>query len=641
MKIFKPLNQVDSEYGGKAFGLKKLIDAGLNVPNGVAISADNLLKFIQDSNTKQIKEILQHFNKSDVFAVRSSALNEDGSEQSFAGQYKSVLNVPNSVDQLKESIIAVYESSLSKEIQKYSGNNQDLMGVVIQKMINPKYAGVMFTEATDLNGDKCCLIEIVEGLGEQLVSGHANTTRIIIPYQDKFTLDIKNSRTEGDIKDPTIINSLLDSINKINNYFQQGMDIEWCIDNKGLASIVQARPITKHILIPEISKTSGIIASIGNCKGKTFVIDSDLDDEELIPLINSFPEGSILIAPFTDTQYMPAINKAVGIITEEGSILSHAAIISREKGIPCVVAFKDASTLFPTGTEVSLNTASGEIISKNYSSRCEDRDIDWESIYIFENLEEDITIDNCRILVESSSLNKNDIVVHTPYEVTASQYNNIEYYIRKKYHQPAKFIASEKYLWFDEYERFSNYEIFNKYLRKIKSICMNQDIIKLKHIYSSILNDVQHIVKFKQTITNPSTSFELEEMMASVHLIADSIIPDGYGLLSVYNKISTFENVSFKDFLNGNFDRSNEELVKCFNFFETISDFRNTICQKFVDMGAYSFDYFDDRDDRALAAIGQKRSNDPVSRFYSNIKKKQKITDEEIKNIDNSTINTF
>ena len=130
-------------------------------------------------------------------------------------------------------------------------------------------------------------------------------------------------------------------------------------------------------------------------------------------------------------------------------------------------------------------------------------------------------------------------------------------------------------------------------------------------------------------------------MMASLHLIADSIIPDGYGLLSVYNKISTFENVSFKDFLNGNFDKNNEELVQCFNFFKTISDFRNTICQKFVDMGAYSFDYFDDRDERALAAIGLKRCKEPVSKFYSNIKKKQKITHEENKSIDNFIIDTL
>lgn len=633
MKIFKPLQEVSSEYGGKALGLKKLIDAGLNVPEGVAISATDLIKFIKDYDPNQVKSIIQYLKNSDLYAVRSSAINEDGSEQSFAGQYKSVLNVPNNIEHLKKAIFTVYESSLSKEIQKYSGNSQDLMGVVIQKMINPKYAGVMFTEAIDLNGDKCCLIEIVKGLGEQLVSGHSNTTRMIIPYRGSFNLDTQHARIEGDIQDQSIITSLLESINKINKFFQKGMDIEWCIDNNNITTIVQARPITKHILIPEINKNSGIIASIGNCKGKTFVINSDLDDNELIPLINSFPEGSILIAPFTDTQYMPAINKAVGIITEEGSILSHAAIISREKGIPCVVAFKNASKFFPTGTDVSLNTATGEIKSENFSSKCEDRDLDWESLYIFDNLDEDATIDNCRILVERSVFDKNDVVVHTPYEVTSNQYNNIEYYIRKKYHQPAKFCASEKYLWFDEYERFSNYKIFNKYLKLCKDICKEQSIEKLKQLYQLILNTAEHIVQLKQITNNPSTTFELEEILASLHLIADSIIPDGYGLLSVYNKVLSFQSVSFKEFLNGNFDKTNTELVECFNFLKTISHFRNTICQQFVDIGAYSFDYFDDRDERALAAIGQKKSKNPVSKFYSNLKKNRNTLNEKILNI--------
>lgn len=112
--------------------------------------------------------------------------------------------------------------------------------------------------------------------------------------------------------------------------------------------------------------------------------------------------------------------------------------------------------------------------------------------------------------------------------------------------------------------------------------------------------------------------------MASLHLIADSIIPDGYGLLSVYNKITSYRDVEFKDFLNGNFDHNNEDLIKCFNFFNAISCFRNTICQQFVDLGAYSFDYFDDREERALTALGIKRSKNPIERFYSTIKKNKK-----------------
>lgn len=618
MNIFKPLNLVDNSFGGKAMGLKHLINAGVNVPAGISIPPQNLLKVIRQFPKQVMVDITSYFDSNDLIAVRSSALNEDGVEQSFAGQYKTILNVQNNEESLKSALQTVFDSSLSKEIQKYSGNQQDLMGVVVQKMIDPKYAGVMFTEATDLNGDNCCLIEVVEGLGEKLVSGHSNTTRMIIPYRNDTYLDLKNARIEGEIQDKTIIYYLVESINKINKYFKKGMDIEWCIDKNNIPYIVQARPITKHILIPKINNNNGVIASIGACKGKTFVIDSDLDDDELIPLIQSFPQGSILIAPFTDTQYMPAINRAIGIITEEGSILSHAAIISREKGIPCIVAFKNASKLFPTGTEISLNTATGTISSKTFSSDCEKRDIDWESIYIFENISEDIVLDSCRIIVENSPLDEKDFVVHIPYDISTNQYNEIEYYIRKKYHQPAKFLASEKYLWFDEFSRFSNFGIFNHYMALSKTICKERNVDKINELYQSILKDTKHLVDLKGKSTSPYDIFKIEETMASLHLIADSIIPDGYGLLSVYKDVTKFSKVSFKDFLNGSFNQNDDSLNNDFKFLKTISNFRNSICQKFVDMGAYSFDYFDDREQRARAAIG-KVSKDPITDFYKQI----------------------
>lgn len=621
MSIFTTLDKVDPTYGGKSMGLKKLISAGLNVPQGIAITPQNLHECIKGENISELKKVVDFFGPYDLLAVRSSAINEDGSQQSYAGQYKSILNVKNNIFSIMSALLEVYQSSLSKEIQNYSGNNQDSMGIVIQKMIKPKYAGVMFTEATDLNGDNCCLIEMVKGLGEQLVSGHSKTSRIIIPYRISHVLDFTKIRIEGEIKDINIAYALKESIIKINNFFKKGMDIEWCIDEMGLASIVQARPITKHILIPEINTQNGLIASIGKCKAKSFVIDSDLEDEELLETINSFPQGSILIAPYTDTQYMPAINRAVGIITEEGSILSHAAIISREKGIPCVVGFKDASKIFPTGTEITLNTASSEIISNNYNSSFDNRDIDWESIYVFENVLQELTIDNCRVIVEKSPFNNGEIAIHTPYDVTSRQYNEIEYYCRKHYHQPVKFIASEKYLWFDEVKRFSNFSIFKRYLELSQIVCHNQNIDELNNLYDSIVNDVCHILDSKRRASDPFEVFKFEEEMAALHLIADSIVPDGYGIFYVYKKVSHKKDVNFKDFLNGHFDSSDLELKNCYNFFTLISHYRNTICQQLVDLGAYSFDYFDDREDRAKRAIKNPSSEKPVDTFYKMLKK--------------------
>ena len=622
MKLFSSLENVDSSFGGKASGLHNLIKAGVNVPKGIAITPENLLSILHSKSKKTINEITREFSDCDKLAVRSSALSEDGEKKSFAGQYKTVLNVNNDAKSILQSLITVYDSSLSQEIQKYSGNKQDLMGVVIQKMIDPKYAGVMFTHSTDLNGDDCCLIEVVVGLGEQLVSGHSNTTRIIIPYNNEFDLNLDSARIEGLIQDNSIIDNLKTSITKINDYFKKGMDIEWCIDKNDNTFIVQARPITKNILIPEINSENGIIASLGRCHGKTYVIDSDLDDDELLKAINNFIPGSILVAPFTDTQYMPAINKAIGIITEEGSILSHASIISREKGLPCVVAFKNASTLFPTDTEITLDTAKGEILSENHKYLFEKRDIDWESFSIYDNIKEIKNIDGCKIIVEYSPIDNKDIAVHIPYDVTANQYDAIEYYIRKTFKQPAKFVASEKYLWFDEFTRFKNFNLFDYYLNIGKDICEKQDIEKLKKLYKTIYENAKNLVEKKNKADNSFDTFKTEELLASLHLIVDAIIPDGYGLLSVYEVVKEYKNLQFREFLNGHFDRTSSKLVNCFNFFKTISYYRNTICQKFVDIGAYSYSYFDDRDERAKNAIANKYSDDPIDEFYKIYKKK-------------------
>lgn len=634
MKCVKLVDATSSN-GGKAIGLRELIKAGLRVPKGVAINPENLLELLSSKSVTDLKNISKIFNIDDLLAIRSSALCEDGAQQSFAGLYSSELNVENNPQSLYVSLKKVYESSLSPEIQKYSGNSQDQMGVVVQRMINPKYAGVMFTESTDLNGQNCCLIELVKGLGEQLVSGHVNTTRIIAPYDINGGININEVRVEGNINDKTIFSTLQDSIIKINQYFNKGMDIEWCIDSSDLAYIVQARPITKHILIPEIDQKNGTVASIGKCIGETYVINSDLDDKELLKEIANFKKGSILVAPFTDTQYMPAINKAIGIITQEGSILSHAAIISREKGIPCIVGMSNASEFFPTGTQLLMDTGNGIVKSKNYNSQCDNRDIDWESLYIFDNLLERKKIGNSFVIIESSPFNDGKVVAHIPEDLSSRDYNAVEYYVRKKYKQPAKFVSSEKYTWFDEFERFKNYDEFNSLLSLGKQICKTPDSKELTQYYKLILDTTRKLLIDKKNSTNNYDKFLCEEKMASLHLIADSIIPAGYGLLYVYKYIKSFNCNNFNDFLRGEFDQTNLKLANSFQFMDTLSNYRNSICQKFVDMGAYSFSYFDNREDRAAAANGNINSEDPVTDFYSIIKKNNNsITSVKTKNFE-------
>lgn len=107
MNIFKPLNLVDNSFGGKAMGLKHLINAGVNVPAGISIPPQNLLKVIRQFPKQVMVDITSYFDSNDLIAVRSSALNEDGVEQSFAGQYKTILNVQNNEESLKSALQTV------------------------------------------------------------------------------------------------------------------------------------------------------------------------------------------------------------------------------------------------------------------------------------------------------------------------------------------------------------------------------------------------------------------------------------------------------------------------------------------------------------------------------------------------------
>ena len=176
-------------------------------------------------------------------------------------------------------------------------------------------------------------------------------------------LDETALRVEGSLLNLSSLKSIFPFVNRIKQLSDRPLDMEWCIDKDGKPYFVQARPITSTVFINKSTKNAGIVASRGYTEGKTYVIDENKSDEEIKYAIDNFPEGAILVAGVTETLYMPAIKKASGIITEEGSALSHAAIVSRELGIPCIAGYKNAISLFPTGTKLVLDASNGKIVA--------------------------------------------------------------------------------------------------------------------------------------------------------------------------------------------------------------------------------------------------------------------------------------
>lgn len=234
-----PLDQLDGiQAGGKANGLYRLIKLGFAVPPGfVVLDAEpDLLP----------PDLAKHYEElgGGLVAVRSSALDEDGSDASFAGQYETVLNVEG-VDALQQAVLQCVDSLLSQRATSYRGDAAGAvkMCVVVQRMVNARAAGVLFTvDPVSARRDRL-VIDAVRGLGEALVSGEATP--------DHYELDEKNSIVIRDLVDtatPVLsdaeILQLAQQARDAATRFGEPLDTEWAIDARGGLYWLQARPVT-------------------------------------------------------------------------------------------------------------------------------------------------------------------------------------------------------------------------------------------------------------------------------------------------------------------------------------------------------------------------------------------------------------
>lgn len=218
-----------SSSGGKAVNLAKMLQKGLPVPRGFSVRLDAFdeLGNLKDGLADQILKLLDQTKK---YAVRSSAIAEDSANASWAGQFESFLDIePQDVP---GKVIECHNSA-KERAKAYAQNLADdssfNVAVVIQEMVHPEYAGVLFTK-DPLTGEKRFVTEYVEGIGEELVSGRADP--------------IKLSWKPGDeIKAPFDVAKLTSLAEKVEAAFESPQDIEWAWAENTMW-LVQTRPIT-------------------------------------------------------------------------------------------------------------------------------------------------------------------------------------------------------------------------------------------------------------------------------------------------------------------------------------------------------------------------------------------------------------
>ena len=230
--------------GQKAIRLGQLISAGLPVPGGFVVTSKILNRSENECGDKplgmtaremRLMKRLWRRTGAEKVAVRSSGLNEDGEKQSYAGVFESVLNVTKG--KLTKSLDQIRRSMNTARSASYAGNNEELGGALVQKMVNAEYAGVLFTEHPGSAG--CQLVELVNGLGEALVSGK------VTPKSYRFGA-VSGDLLDKKMKPPIDLAPLLALGRSVAELFGSPQDIEWAYV-KGKFMLLQARDITASI----------------------------------------------------------------------------------------------------------------------------------------------------------------------------------------------------------------------------------------------------------------------------------------------------------------------------------------------------------------------------------------------------------
>ncbi len=329
-------------------------------------------------------------------AVRSSATAEDLPDASFAGQQETFLNVTGEKDLLiavKKCVASLFTNrAISYRVDKKFDHFSVALSVGVQKMVRADSgsSGVMFTIDTESGFENAVLINSIYGLGENIVQGKVNPdefyvfkpTRKIISrsigkksikmiYNFKGPKPVKNikvspqNRIKPSLTDKQVI-QLADWGMIIEKHYKRPMDIEWGLDGRtNELYILQARPetvqSTKDWRVLErykLSKKGEIITSgqsVGNKIG-VGTANRIMNAKDM----HGFKRGQVLVTDMTDPDWEPIMKIASAIVADKGGRTCHAAIVSRELGIPCIVGTENGSRLIKSGQTITVSCAEGE-----------------------------------------------------------------------------------------------------------------------------------------------------------------------------------------------------------------------------------------------------------------------------------------
>lgn len=317
-------------------------------------------------------------------ALRSSAIGEDAQDTSFAGQYRSELNVSreNLFTVYKEILAGKYAlTAVSYRLHKGLRDEDVAMCVGCMAMVDALSGGVMYSRnPTDIRSD-AVFINAVHGLAKSVVDGSVTPDLWVVSRGEPPTI-IKKEVREKELKVVCLPGEgvYLESDDRggeaalteaqalelarialaLEEHFQAPQDIEWSIDKDGRVLILQSRPLKQMAAAlreeaPEFSATEnpvlikgGEMASSGVAAGPVYIVKNNLD-------LLQFPEGAVLVTAFPHPAWATLLSRAAAVLTDRGGITGHLANVAREFHIPALFNLGDATEWLPPGTVVTVD----------------------------------------------------------------------------------------------------------------------------------------------------------------------------------------------------------------------------------------------------------------------------------------------
>ncbi len=327
-------------------------------------------------------------------AVRSSATMEDLREASFAGQQATVLNV-RGMKEVLSSVLKCWASvytarGIFYRTKRGFGSHTISTAVVVQRLVMSEKAGVGFT-LHPLTGDPdVIVVEGSFGQGEDVVSGRVTPDTFVMDKKTGKVLErriarktsfrkaskkgsgLVEAKVQAGLRDkPALSDEELAKLWKLGRaleeHYGHPQDFEWAFE-KGEVYLVQTRAVT---VIAKEKKTQGVMETPPILKGLGSSPGLGSGPVKLVLTMDDLKrveKGDVLVTRMTTPDFVPAMLKTAGIVTDEGGMTSHAAIVSRELGVPCVVGTSEATKLLKDGMLVTVDGSNGSVLEGRVSS---------------------------------------------------------------------------------------------------------------------------------------------------------------------------------------------------------------------------------------------------------------------------------